>query len=344
MKKVTAYVNTLRVHWLVEELEAMGIGEIMVTEYFSPSSNISRMELFSEDRDVENVRDVIHRIGTTGEAGDHSFFMEEYDPKLPGLIPFGRRTSKLEETRVKQLVNFLLRGTHGKIRSAFLILAISVIAVGLFAYAQSSMLQRSAEDSLRTIAFISDATGTLESAVLAEMLAVERSHRGERTVALGDFREARSKLLNAIEGIRRGGLMRPGMADSLQDLEHRFHHVADGMFGMFQNTPENGLATGSPAIGGVYESHAAVMSMLDAIRADVLRLLSSFEDDTRLQTSFRQQQMIRSIDSIRLSLLLLAVGTIVATAMVWLMVERKVSRPIRRLIEESRTYDTTQLQ
>src|SRR3990172_3639803 len=111
MKKITAYVNTVRVHWLVEGLEALGITEIMVTEYFSPSSQISRMELISGDEDVVAVREVVHRLGTSGLAGDHAFFVEEYDPKLPGQIPLGKRTSKLEESRAKQLITFTLRGT-----------------------------------------------------------------------------------------------------------------------------------------------------------------------------------------------------------------------------------------
>ncbi len=132
MKKITAYINTVRVHWLVEELEAVGIKEIMVTEYFSPSSKISRMELLAEDDIEQNVRAIIHRVGTTGAYGDHAYFVEEYDPKLPGQIPLGRRTSKLEELRVKQLISFLLRGSHKKITSAFMVITLSILAVAIF--------------------------------------------------------------------------------------------------------------------------------------------------------------------------------------------------------------------
>lgn len=32
MKLVTAYINNLRVHWAVEELEGAGISEILVTK------------------------------------------------------------------------------------------------------------------------------------------------------------------------------------------------------------------------------------------------------------------------------------------------------------------------
>lgn len=97
MKKITAYVNTNRVHWLVEELSSAGIGEIMVTEFFSPTSVISRMELLCEDADVERIRSLIHRLGTTGSPCDHFFAVSDFDPMRPGRIPLGRRMSRLEE-------------------------------------------------------------------------------------------------------------------------------------------------------------------------------------------------------------------------------------------------------
>lgn len=75
MKKITAYVNTTRVHWLVEELQTLGIEEIMATEYFKPMSQISRLELSCEDHLVEDVRAIVHKIGSRGEAGDHAFFV-----------------------------------------------------------------------------------------------------------------------------------------------------------------------------------------------------------------------------------------------------------------------------
>ena len=37
MKRITAYVYTTRIHWLVEELQAKGIKEIMVSEFFRPN-------------------------------------------------------------------------------------------------------------------------------------------------------------------------------------------------------------------------------------------------------------------------------------------------------------------
>lgn len=97
MKKVTAYINTLRVHWLVEELERMGVKEIMVTEFFSPLSRISRMQLLCDDGVTEVIRSVVHKVGTTGEAADHFFEVSDYDPKKESPQPLGRRISKLED-------------------------------------------------------------------------------------------------------------------------------------------------------------------------------------------------------------------------------------------------------
>lgn len=75
MKKITAYVNTIRVHWLVEELQYLGIEEIEVIEYFKPLSQISRFEFSCEDNLVEKVKSVVHRIGTNGQEADHAVFI-----------------------------------------------------------------------------------------------------------------------------------------------------------------------------------------------------------------------------------------------------------------------------
>lgn len=96
MKKITAYVNTLRVHWLVEELQAIGVAEIMVTEFFSPRSQISRLQLICADDAVEDIRKVIHKIGTNGDCLDHIVEVRDFDPKEPSRFPLGSRVSRLE--------------------------------------------------------------------------------------------------------------------------------------------------------------------------------------------------------------------------------------------------------
>jgi len=97
MKKITVYVNTNRVHWLVEELGLAGIGEIMVTEYFSPTSVISKMEMLCEDAQIERARAIVHRLGTTGSPCDHFFSVSNHEPYKPASLPLGRRMSPLED-------------------------------------------------------------------------------------------------------------------------------------------------------------------------------------------------------------------------------------------------------
>ena len=85
MKKITAYVNTTRVHWLVEELQTLGVQEIEVTEYFKPLSQISRFEFSCQDNLVETMRTVVHKIGTCGQSADHAFFVYSQESNYGGL-------------------------------------------------------------------------------------------------------------------------------------------------------------------------------------------------------------------------------------------------------------------
>ena len=343
MKKITAYVNTVRVHWLVEELEAMGIEEIMVTEYFSPSSKISRMELLAQDDAIEMVREIIHRVGTTGGAGDHSLFIEEYDPSLPSQIPLGKRTSKLEESRMKQLVNFLLHGSHRKIRAAFLFIVLSILGVAVFVSIQTKGIEESVEETNATVQLLSETINVIESALLEEMLAVERFHRGEPLPALEDFREARAKLTGAITHIKEADVAPREVTSALADLEDRFHLLADGMFGLahtLSKDHQSSLRRKSPAMSA---AHMLVMASLDDLRLQLLVHLTSFQRTLKELMSAKRQEMYQSIREVRISLLLLVGAAIGVTVAVWLMVERKVSRPIQKLVEESNIVDTVKL-
>jgi len=344
MKKIIAYINTVRVHWLVEELEAIGINEIMVTEYFSPSSKISRMELFAEDNLVAQVRNIIHRIGTTGEPGDHSFFIEEYDPNLPEQIPLGRRTSKLEESRVKQLVNYLLRGTHTRITAAFLLITLSVLGVAIFIEFQMATFRRSAEETTQTMKVLYQTTGAAERAVLEEMLAVERFHRGGARAAVDDFHSGRRNLTRAISDLKQIHTVNQATVDSLMTLEHRFHLIAGGMFEIVDSLWRHGGLTPSRTIAVLSKSHNSMMASLDDLRHRLFILLTSLEADTRQITEQKEREMTWRIDRVRISLLLLVAGVIAITGTIWLLIERKVSRPIRRLVEEAKTIDLAKLQ
>lgn len=339
MKKITAYINTVRVHWLVEELEAAGIKEMMVTEYFSPSSKISRMELFAEDDIEQTVRAIVHRVGTTGTAGDHGYFVEEYDPKLPGQIPLSRRTSKLEESRVKNLIGFLLRGSHKKITSAFVVITLSILAVTMFIGLETDRSRRSSTDTMEKVQFLLEKTNAAESAVLEEMLAVERFHRGEPMPALQDFQKARVKLSNAIELLEGNNTATRTTLDSLGNLERRFHSIADGMFSTLDSLSRYGKLKHHQKVSGLTLSHNQIMASLDRLRAQMLSGLSMLDQDAKVLANEKQNEMNSRIEGVQISLLLLAAGAIVITCMIWLMIEKNVSRPIRRLVEEAKTVD-----
>jgi nitrogen regulatory protein PII len=343
LKKITAYVNTLRVHWLVEELEAVGIKEVMVTEYFSPSSQISRMELFSKDDEVETVRGIVHRVGTTGSVGDHSFFVEEFDPKLPGQIPLGKRTSKLEESHVKQLVNFMLRGTQRKITTAFLMITLCVVVVGIFIFFRANTFRRATAETMGSIHLISETVGTVESAMLEEMLAAERLHRGETSSAILDFHSARTNLRNAMSILKEASISSRTRVDSLIGLEHQFHRVVGGMFEIVDSLSRYGDVRHHLKVLELSKSHARIMASLDDRRLQLLGLLGSIEMDARELVVKRQKELDRLTKEVMVSMLLLAAAAIGVTVMIWRLVERNVARPIQRLMEGAKTIDSGQL-
>lgn len=341
MKKVTAYINTIRVHWLVEELESIGIKEMMVTEYFSPSSKISRMELLAQDNVVEKVRETIHRFGTTGAEADHSLFIEDYDPSLPSQIPFGKRTSKLEETHVKQLINFLLRGSRNKIRIAFLLITLGIVGVALFvAYLTNDiqLLATETSDNIHSLTKMSDA---VENALLEEMLAVERFHRGESIGARKDFANARAKLISSITYLKETNIASQTAISALAGLEHRFHLIADEMFDVADSLSRD---KGTMPHQKIMElSHNQIMSSLDKFRSLLVLQLASFESMVRENTAQKKEEIEVSTQRIKLSLLLLITAAIILTATMWIMIERSVSRPIQRLVQEAKTIDSTEV-
>lgn len=344
MKKITAYVNTTRIHWLVEKLDTVGIKEIMVTEYFSPRSNISRMELFAHNGEVETVRKIIHQYGTTGKPADHGIFVEDHDPSLPGMIPLGRRTSKLEEIHVKQLVNFLLRGAHQKIRAAFLVLTASVLVVGFFVYERSLFLRQAVKAGMVRSQLLTHAASTVESALLEEMLAVERFHRGEALDAINDFQNARAKLSYASSTLQKSEHVKKPVLDSLRTLEHNFHVISAGMFELVDSLSRYEHSTYPADTTALTVAHNQVMAALDRLRTQLSALLSSLVSDAKEYTANEQHRMEQMIDEIRNSLVLLSLGIILTTAIMWAYINKKVALPLRRLQEGARVIDTTELQ
>jgi hypothetical protein len=87
LKRITAYVNTKRIHWLVEELQKKGISEIMVTEFFRPNSQISKIEFYCNEEDVDGLKTIVHTIGSSGPA-DHLLFIKDVDRNSISIFPF----------------------------------------------------------------------------------------------------------------------------------------------------------------------------------------------------------------------------------------------------------------
>ncbi len=77
MKRVASYIDTLRVHWIADELQQIAVEEIMVTEYFKPLSRVSRLQVLCEDDVVEKVREIIFRRGCVGNR--HPYYVEVSD-------------------------------------------------------------------------------------------------------------------------------------------------------------------------------------------------------------------------------------------------------------------------
>lgn len=88
LNRVVAYVNTTRIHWLVEELQKIGINEIMVSEFFRPNCQISKVEFFCEEKLVEEARCLIHKIGNSGKSADHLFFIYKIEGNEKSIFPF----------------------------------------------------------------------------------------------------------------------------------------------------------------------------------------------------------------------------------------------------------------
>jgi hypothetical protein len=96
MKKVITYVNSARVHNLIEELGKVGILQMVVTEYFTPNSQISRFIFLCHEEIVALTREIVRRVGTSGDPSDHFFEVQDFDPQHPGTFLYGQRIHILE--------------------------------------------------------------------------------------------------------------------------------------------------------------------------------------------------------------------------------------------------------
>ncbi len=329
MKKIIAYVNTVRVHWLVEELEKAGIGEILVTEYFSPLSKISRCEFLCVEGHVEEMREIVRRVGTAGDPSDHCFLVEDFDPDLPGQIPLGKRISKLEESRIKQLINVLLSGMGRKISFSFAVITLSIVLVGLFIHMRGAELEQLVRESNEEVWQMTRATKQIQGAMLQVMLAAEQLHRGERSDATKTFEEARRTLQEAVSVLKEAGTVHGSLLDSLVALHHQFQIVANGLFEITDS--ESSL------------SHDELMTTLNKLHLELMSVLLSLERVVSDRSAEKELQTREAISEVRNSLIALAALAIILSGFMWLWTERRVSRPLGLVVESARVIDRGEL-
>ncbi len=190
------------------------------------------------------------------------------------------------------------------------------------------------------VQFLLETTNAAESAVLEEMLAVERFHRGEPMPALQDFQNARVKLSNAVRQLEETNTATRATVSSLGSLEQRFHSIAGGMFSTLDSLSMHENLKHHQKVSGLTLSHNKIMASLDELRVQMLSNVTDLEREAKEHANEKQEEMNFRIEEVMVSLLLLAAGAIVITSMIWFMIERKVSRPITRLMEEAKSIDT----
>lgn len=343
MKKITAYVNTMRVHWLVEELVAAGVKEIRVIEHFSPTSQVSRLQLCCEDDLVDKLREIIRRLGSSGSPPDYDVAVSDFDPALPSQIPIGKRMSVLEEPQLARRIRSLFKGASTRLTIVFLAITLSIGAVGMFTHLRLEQFQHAARISADNVRTVVDAASTIQTAHLEGLLAAERLHRGDGEKAVRDFQTARGRLGSAVKSLQESQLNSRGEVDSLIALENRFQSITDGMFGILtqlSGLPEN---RSTAQRGKLSQSHAELMRSLDLIHRRCMESLASIKQTVTEATRSHETENNEALDAVRLSLTILAGVATVITVLMWLVTRRKVSQPLHVLVEEARALDDGEL-
>jgi hypothetical protein len=343
MKRVTAYVNTQRVYRLVEELQRLGVAEIMVTEYFRPLSQVSRMQLYCEDHDVVELRKCIRRLGSTGSLPDTDVNVSDFDPELPSRIPVGERMSRLEEPRLARMIRSLLRGVSTRLSLVFLSITISISAVGIFTHVRLLSYQKAARESSEAVLLITNAVNSIQTSHLEELLAVERLHRADEPHALRDFKRARLIVGDAITTLQESQLISGRALDPLLETEDRFQSLADGMFDVITRMSNLHDRDGSLERRKLSRSHAEIMASLDLLHRECVDLLASLEQDAGESARESDVENNNALNAIRLSLTALAIAATIITVFMWILTRRKVSQPLDILVEEARALDDGEL-
>jgi hypothetical protein len=343
MKRVTAYISTTRVHWLTEELIAVGVKEIRVIEHFSPMSQISRLQLCCEDDLVDKVRAIIRRLGSVGVPPDYDVAVSDFDPALPSQIPIGKRMSVLEEPQLAGRIRSLFKGASTRLTVVFLAITLSIGAVGVFTHIRLEQYQNAVRESEQTVRVVVDATSTIETAHLEELLAAERVHRGDGEGAVLDFKAARGRLGIAVKTLQKWQLNSRGEVDSLIVLENRFQSITDGMFGILTQLSRPPSKQNTTQRSELSQSHAELMRSLDLIHHRGMESLSSIKQAVSEATRSHDIENTEALDAVRLSLTILSGVATVITALMWLVTRNKVSQPLDILVEEARALDDGEL-
>lgn len=343
MKRVTAYVNTTRVHWLAEELVASGVKQIRVVEHFSPTSQISRLQLCCEEDLVDEAKRVIRRLGSTGSPPDFDMVVSEFQPDAPGRIPVGQRMSVLEEPQLARHILSLFRGATTKLTLVFLVITLSISAVGVWTHIRLEKFQRDARASAANVRTVVDAAGTIRAAHFEEMLAAELLHRGDSQNAVQDFRIARERLANAVGALQESRLVESRTVDSLVEMEKAFQSITDGMFGILARLSYSPERQNNAQRSRLSQSHADIMIALDQLHHKCMDLLASLEGAVSEVARTNDADNSRALNGVRLSLTLLAGAAMILAALMWYVTRRKVSQPLNVLVEEARSLDDGEL-
>jgi uncharacterized protein YoxC len=301
------------------------------------------MELLAQDDAMEIIQEIIHRVGTTGEAGDHSFFVEEYDPTLPSQIPLGTRSSPLEESRIKQLISVLFRGINQKLSVAFLFIAISIVTIAVFSYTQLGAFRQNVYESTDVMQHLQSAVGQIQNSMLEEMLAVEQIHRGDIRTGLFNIRQAQQRDKEATIFLKTIASTNTPEFDSLMILQTRFRELANNMATILERLERRNSESIHSDNTALAQSHNLVMTSLHTLQLASMKQLALLEN--RVNTLLYEQRIQSDGDLQRVRFLLAAVAALVLviTASLWILAEKKVSRPIMQVFQESQIIDTERI-
>jgi nitrogen regulatory protein PII len=338
MKKVTAYINTARVRSLVEALQAAGVDEIMVTEYFKPLSQASRLELCCDEDRVAAVSEIIHRLGTTGRLADHSVYVRDFDPNGASKALLGQRISSLDEVQLGSLVKQLFAGIERHITGIFLIATMCVLGVGLFVHMQLASFQENEAARMQKLQNVKDGSVRLQAGVLEGLFAVDQLHRSPKESVYAKLRESQEVIKTAERDLRSLVVSHADLLDSIVFLDQTFQTVVEDMIAM--------LALKEPATSQLpptESSHERIMGTLYTIHMKLMATLSSLEQAVQDMDFQAREISYRELTTIKIFLLVLSAVFLLVTILLWATARQKVSRPIQIVVQEARTIDSGDL-